>query len=567
VPGRHERPLVVGLLALHLALVLWGAGLNSVTFDENFHLPSGVLIVARRNFDVSEVNPPLIKALQALPPLLLGAALPDSGAVASRIQEVVGESFMRRNASRYHWLYFSARCVTALLSVLLALAVRRLAGRLYGPGAGLVALAFYVANSEALAHGGLATLDVATGLAFVLALEAYFGFARTGRAREWTALALAVAGAFLTRFSTIALVPVLAVVTAVAALSRQLRRPARVWLGLLLIAPFALLALQAGYLGRTSFRPLAQWTFMSRPFLALQHAAPRLTLPLPDALVRGLDHQSFSAEPGRLPTYLDGRVRYDRVRSYFPRALAVKWPLAFLLALALRAALAARLRLARGRGLRGALLATPVAALAGIAMFGPNLNAGVRYLFPIVPIACVWLGGLTAHPARVPTGRRAELVHWALAGWLLAAAQAVEVAPVGPWYLSFFNRMAGGPGRGDFVVNDSNVDWGQGLIALKREMDRRGIRRIHLAYHGTTDPALYGIDYVPYLGGEPGPESDWLAVSSYYFVGLPQAMMTPRGRTALAQKFDFHAAWNVPPAARPAGCMYLFHLPERRGPR
>ena len=48
-------------------------------------------------------------------------------------------------------------------------------------------------------------------------------------------------------------------------------------------------------------------------------------------------------------------------------------------------------------------------------------------------------------------------------------------------------------------MNDSNVDWGQGLIALRDEMERRGIKRIHLSYHGTTDPAVYGIDYVPYL--------------------------------------------------------------------
>jgi hypothetical protein len=58
---------------------------------------------------------------------------------------------------------------------------------------------------------------------------------------------------------------------------------------------------------------------------------------------------------------------------------------------------------------------------------------------------------------------------------------------------------------------------------LRSELKRRGITRIHLAYHGTTDPAIYGIDYIPYLGGLPGPESDWIAVSSYYFVGSASA--------------------------------------------
>jgi hypothetical protein len=107
------------------------------------------------------------------------------------------------------------------------------------------------------------------------------------------------------------------------------------------------------------------------------------------------------------------------------------------------------------------------------------------------------------------------------------------------------------------LVNDSNVDWGQGLIALREELARRGIRRVHLVYHGTTDPAVYGIDYVPYFGGNVGPESDWIAVSSYYFVGLWQRMTTSRGRTRPIS-IDFRALWGVKPEACPAGCMYLF---------
>ena len=103
------------------------------------------------------------------------------------------------------------------------------------------------------------------------------------------------------------------------------------------------------------------------------------------------------------------------------------------------------------------------------------------------------------------------------------------------------------------------MDVGQGLIALRAQMKRLGISRIHLAYHGTTDPALYGIDYLPYFGGTPGEDSDWLAISSYYFVGLSQRMMTARGRTPFV-RFDFSAFGGRTPAARPARCMYLFRI-------
>jgi hypothetical protein len=139
--------------------------------------------------------------------------------------------------------------------------------------------------------------------------------------------------------------------------------------------------------------------------------------------------------------------------------------------------------------------------------------------------------------------------------------QAVEALACAPWYLSFFNLPSGGPGGGDRLVNDSNVDWGQGLIALREELARRGIPRVHLSYHGTVDPAVYGIDYVPFTGGKAGPEASWIAISSYYFVGLPQRMVTSAG-TIPQVRIDFHPLWKIPPVAKPAGCMYLYPLRE-----
>ena len=563
----RERPAAALLLALHLALVLWGAARSSVTFDENYHLPSGVLIAARGDIHVSPVNPPLVKALCALPPLALGARLPDSAAVASRSQLAVGESFMRQNAARYQALFFSARVVAALISVALAILVWRIARRFYGPPAGLLALAFYALAPEALAHGGLVTLDVATALGLLATIYASWRFARSGRPADWLLAALACGLAFLTRFTAALLIPTLALLGVLWTLTRTARRPARLWTGLALLAPTTLLILNLGYLGHTSFTPLGCFPdLMSHELQTLRDRAPGLRLPLPDDYIAGLDRQMFESQPGFTSTYLLGRDRTDRVWYYFPLALLFKWPLGFLAALLVRLALRARSR-PRGRRLaREATLIVPIVLWLAASMFGARLNVGVRYVFPILPPLCIWLAGLAAFPARIGLPARTTLARWALAGWLLAGAQAVESVAAAPWYLSFFNRLAGGPGGGDRLVNDSNVDWGQGLIALKEEMERRGIRRIHLAYHGTADPAIYGIDYVPYLGGEPGPESDWLAVSSYYWVGLTQRMMTPQGRTDWVT-LDFRGLWTMPWVAHPAGCMYLFHFRQSAAPR
>jgi len=202
-------------------------------------------------------------------------------------------------------------------------------------------------------------------------------------------------------------------------------------------------------------------------------------------------------------------------------------------------------------------LLVPVAVVLGVAM-SSNLDYGLRYVFPILPFLCVWAGGLLA-PVRTTHAAARPAPRAALA-WALVLAAGAELAHGLPYPLSFFNLTVGGPGHGDRIVNDSNVDWGQGLLALKDELERRGIKKIHLAYHGTVDPALYGIDYVPYTGGVPGHESDWIAVSSYFFVGLPARMTTFRGQSEEAVKLDFRTLWKRTPDARPAGCMYLFRL-------
>ena len=550
--------MVAALIALHLALVIWGIARNSVTFDENFHLPAGIAIVARRDFSVSVAQPPLIKSACALAALAAGARVPPAQGLPTNAEYGAGADFERANADRYTRVFVAARLVVAALSVVLALLVWRWARRLYGARGAALALAAYAFAPEALAHAGIVGMDLPTALGCSAALYSFWRFARFGEWRWWAATALATGLTLLTRFSAIQLAPPFLLLAALGAARGRLRRPGRVWVGLALLPVAALVLLNAAYLGRTSLAPLSVWHFRSAAFQHLQHAWPGLRLPLPDACVLGLDYLSTLRAESNPYTYLLGHAARRTYWYYVPFALLIKWPLGFLGLLLARAGFGVWSRPGPRRAWHDAFLLIPAAVFLLIAMFVARLDVGIRYLLPLVPLLCVWIGGLVPHPARIVASRRGALRGWALAALLLVAAEAVESLSAAPYPLSFFNRLAGS--RPDRLINDSNVDWGQGLIALRDELRRRGIARVHLAYHGTTDPALYGIDYLPYLGGTPGAGSDWLAVSSYYFVGLPQRMVIPGGRTPAPMALDFHALWNVPPVARPARCMYLFRL-------
>jgi hypothetical protein len=537
-------------LIAHITLAVWGAVRQSVTFDENFHLPSGILIAAQGELRVSAVNPPLVKALAGAAALAAGARVPSPAALGSREQGEVGIAFMRANADRYQRIFVAGRMVIVLLSVLLALTVWRWARRLWGPRGALVALGFYALAPEALAHAGVVTMDLPTALGFVWSLMSWQAFVTSGHWRAWAATALGVAFTFLVRFTAVFLPPLLLLLAVAQLVRKRVRRPRRIWLGLALLAVSTLVGLQLGYLGRTSWDPLRVWRFDSQAFQTLQKRLPELRLPLPDSYVAGFDRQAVESQVGTTPSYLFRTIHREAPLAYFPVALAVKWPLGFLAALA---ALAAYVALRRPR-LHGALWPLSLVLLfLWIAMFVGRLGIGIRYVFPIVPALAVLLGALAAE-------RPGDAAWWRRLAVTLVAVQAIEACAHAPWHLSFFNALAGGPERGQWVVNDSNVDWGQGLIALREELARRGIKRVHLAYHGTAEPSVYGIDYIPFRGGSPGPESDWIAISSYYFVGLSQRMMLREGRTDQPLQLDFRPLWGRRPEAMPAGCMLLYRL-------
>jgi hypothetical protein len=139
--------------------------------------------------------------------------------------------------------------------------------------------------------------------------------------------------------------------------------------------------------------------------------------------------------------------------------------------------------------------------------FGAEINIGIRYILPAFGPAMILLGGL-----------------WqTIKGWwgvALAAAAillAAENLSVAPRYLTFVNAAAGGASKGYLRLNDSNFDWGQGLLDLRAWITRNHVGRIGMCYFGSADPAIYGIDscLITQVSNE-----SYVAISSYFLVGL-----------------------------------------------
>ena len=53
------------------------------------------------------------------------------------------------------------------------------------------------------------------------------------------------------------------------------------------------------------------------------------------------------------------------------------------------------------------------------------------------------------------------------------------------------------------LLTDSNLDWGQGLLALRRYQHEHPQEQISLSYFGSVNPAVYGIQAHPLGENEP----------------------------------------------------------------
>jgi hypothetical protein len=534
---RSPRRAAAVLLLAFVALCCDGLRSDTPTVDEFAHLPAGYHYLQTGRFELFPLNPPLVKLLCALPLLLVS---PDIDRAARIVNTgwypwVFGTDFMQRNRSAYDLLFLLGRLPVVALGVLAGALVFRWARELYGDGGGLLALLLFSCCPSLIAHAHLATPDFGAAAAMLAALYCAWRALRAPGGGSLALAALALGAAQLSKFTALLLYPLL-VLLALLALARGQRAALsggaarRVGVGLAalgLVFAGSLLVLDLGYLFEGVGRSVGSTRWQSH---ALRQAAawlpPGLPLPLPSAYLDGLDALQRINEEGEFPTYLFGRWSPTSPPSYYLVTLLFKRPLP-LLALWRRAPFARRRAAepAAASELAGAerFLWLPAVALLAVFSLGSKVAYGIRYLLPILPLLCIYAGRIAP----------------ALASWralprrgvlLLLFVYPLSALLTTPDSLSYFNLCAGG--RGDRILLDSNLDWGQGLKRVRHEMDRRGVAEIALAYFGHVDPLIYGIRWHFPSRRPPGEEA--VAVSANFAHGYPYATFAEGRMVAIA---------------------------------
>jgi len=508
VLARSSGLPVAGLLLAMAALAMASALGDSATFDETAHLAAGLSYLERGDFRLNPEHPPLVKVWAALPLALRGADGIDYASRAWREGNgwVVGFEMLNgplasdRRRSPLDRLG-PARAAVVLLGVLHGLLVYLWARELRGRGAGLLALALFAFCPTVLAHTRLVTTDLAASLGLFLVLWCFWRFSRRPGLPRLAALTGAAGLAVTLKHSLLLVFPLLACLGAVWVL-RPRSSPATdpdaacptragklAWLsaalaGALLtgwVCLWAVYGFRYEMAREPDFTPDWSWLRPDSPTVAAAVEVAREHRLLPEAYLYGF---CFILRFEHRLTFLNGRIYVGGDWLYFPEAFFLKTTPGLLAMLPF-----ALLCLARGRASPDfdlLFVGGPALAYFGWAMT-LSLNIGHRHLLPVYPLAYVLVAAGIAAVWDTPLLRRSAVV-------LLAAHIGSGLAAF-PGYLSYFNRLAGGPAEGWRFLVDSNIDWGQDLPRLKAWMDARGVDRVHLAYWGTGDPRAYGIDY------------------------------------------------------------------------
>jgi len=465
------------------------------TVDETPNIACGMQYLDKGRYDYGPFHPPLARIALAIGPYLYGAraqGLPD------RWKE--GNAVLN-SAPRPGRALTLARAGILPFFLVATVVVWLWSRRLYGEWGGVAAVFVFTNLPPILAHSGLATTDMAVTAGVVTGLYAFTRWLDGPTARSSALLGLAMAFAFLGKFSSVVFlgVSVAAILVLYAAGERRLPRRLPLLAISAVVMFFAVWGVYRFSWGRIT-EPVvddatSQGGLMGRvpaPLLKALAATPIPMPEIPDGLWIVHEHNLVGHA-----AYLLGEYRKSGWWYFFPVALAVKAPIAFLLLVAIGIAWAGRFDWRRW---------TPAAcALAMFAACLPaRLNIGLRYLLPMFPLLAIVAGGALVRLWGSPrvAGR---VVAAALAGWL-----AISVALAHPDYLAYFNEAARRePER--FLV-DSDLDWGQDVQRLCRRLKELNVKQIHLALHFSGDDSR--LDLPSWEGLSPyQPVKGWVGIS------------------------------------------------------
>jgi hypothetical protein len=478
--------LLPALLALlYVVECAWFIRTQSLTYDEPVHIVEGLNAWRYGRFEQYNDHPPLARLWCTLPLLdpkwqVDVQSLPDSFHVSRVAPDPEG-------------LAWRARAMNVLLGLLLAWLVWRAASQLFSRGAANVALALFVFSPSLIAHFSIATTDGAATLLLFATAWSLRCWRRQPTWKRTAGLGLLLGLMLLAKFSTAPMFVLALLWMLLAGLEKIIRDPRRWnWGRTAAAIGIAFLVVWSGYFFHVSRLTVRNGTLTatfpnrSEPIVKPVHGHRNYSVLIPAG-----EYVEGFRELVRHNRHGQGAFLWGQVSStggwklYYPIVILLKWPTVVLVLSLAGLAVVLRRRLRVPVGLW--IMASFPAIYLGLAIFA-RFNIGERHLLPLYPFALLlaavvwdWAGNKRAGPVVLS---------------LLVVLNAADGLRYAPGYLSYFNVLVP-PSESYHLLTDSNLDWGQGLLALRQYQRDHPGEQISLSYFGSVDPVIYGIQARP----------------------------------------------------------------------
>ncbi len=556
--GTHGRVIIAItlMLAVQAIVMTLTAAQLTLTHDEYWHIPVGLLNWKTGRFDFEPSNPPLLRMWATWPLLFTSAESPRTEPTTDLNR--FGDDFLAANNSNIDRYVVIARLPIILLTIAASVLLARWAWEWHGPWAACLVTYLWACDPTALAHGSLVTTDAGGATFWIATLFAAWRFAQRPTMQNGVVTGVLLGLAQAAKFTNVLLVPLIVGLWCVERWRNESVEPLarrdllKRW-GVLLLA--AWLCLNTAYLFRGIGTPLKEFAFGSQSARAWQQRLgplAALPVPLPRDYVTGIDRQKTAMESDHA-VYLDGELNTKGFASYYLMALLYKWPHWSQVLL-----LWATIRCVWSRNSadwrRRAWLLTP-AVLVLVVASSSGMQLGIRYILPAIPLLLLFASEVASDWSWPKTRQR-----------MLATGLLLSVFPVlgrsHPQYLAYFNEFSGGIHEGRFHLLDSNLDWGQDLHELKRFLaEHPEVEPLSLAYFGTLPPESLGLRYENPPTKQPRP--GWHAVSVNFVMGRPHWTRDGHGGIrAVYPGEDFSYFRFFEPKYRIGASIDLYHLSD-----
>ncbi len=484
--ARYSHYAAIILIAIFVVISASSVWQKSTTWDEPFHLTIGVTQLQTGDPRLNSDHPPLARLIAAIPTLFMSLdSVVDNMGVAWEQADLINapNAFFGTIEDRALW---PARLIMLSFSVLLGALLYFWGLELFGPVRALLPLTLLVFCPPILANAPIVATDMpATSLMFA-SIYSWWRYLQAPNLKRLAWVCLSVGAAFTAKFTAILLVPLFIVLGAsTLALPAVLSGTGKFRLkiivgGLLIIAFSTVLAIDLAYGFNGIFLTPTEYVLKAKElFSPLQIGANQLTqvwpmslpVPLPFTYVSGFFSVFSNLSNDSLLTYFLGQAGYGERYNYFLMLLLVKLPITTLLLIGL--GFVRVLDRLPGDGWHQLFFILPPLLIIGIASHG-KMQLGIRHILPAFPFLFLLAG---------------YAVEGAYRFWqtfivsILLTLTVISSLAIHPYYLMYFNFLAGGPEQGWRIATEGN-DWAQGGSELRKWLQDRKITSVAFIHHG-----------------------------------------------------------------------------------